>query len=89
NLALYSNPDVDKTLEKLRTETDEAARADLYKKFQQTLTNDIPAIFLYSPNYIATVNKKVGGINISALVSSDEKFSDAAKWYVKTKRVRK
>lgn len=89
NLALYSNPDVDKLLEKLRTETDEGSRVDLYKKFQQSVTDDIPAIFLYSPNYLSVVNKKVQGINITSLVSSDEKFSDAAKWYMKTKRVRK
>ena len=89
NLALYSNPDVDKLLEKLRTETDEGSRADLYKKFQQSVTDDIPAIFLYSPNYLSVVNKKVQGINITSLVSSDEKFADAAKWYMKTKRIRK
>ena len=89
NLALYSNPDVDKILEKLRTETDEGKRVDLYKKFQQSVTDDIPAVFLYSPNYLSVVNKKVGGINITSLVSSDEKFADAAKWYVNTKRVRK
>ncbi|HUD08980.1 MAG TPA: peptide ABC transporter substrate-binding protein [Candidatus Saccharimonadales bacterium] len=89
NLALYSNPNVDKILEKLRTETDEGKRVDLYKNFQQSVTDDIPAVFLYSPNYLAVVNKKVGGINITSLVSSDEKFADAAKWYVNTKRVRK
>ena len=80
---------MDKVLEKLRTETDEGKRVDLYKNFQQSVTDDIPAIFLYSPNYLAVVNKKVGGINITSLVSSDEKFADATKWYVNTKRVRK
>ena len=47
---------------------------DLYKKFQQTVTDDIPALFLYSPNYLYVVNKKVQGINISSLVSPDEKI---------------
>lgn len=89
NLALYSNPDVDKILDKLRTESDEGKRLDLYKNFQQDVTNDIPAIFLYSPNYLYAVNKKVQGINISSLVSADERFADVAKWYMKTKRVKK
>jgi peptide/nickel transport system substrate-binding protein len=73
----------------LRVETDEEKRIDLYKKFQQTVTDDIPAIFLYSPNYLYIVNKKVQGIEISSLVSADERFADATKWYMKTKRVRK
>jgi len=89
NLALYSNADVDKILDKLRAESDEGKRLDLYKNFQQVVTEDIPAIFLYSPNYLYAVNKKVQGINISSLVSADERFSDIASWYMKTKRVRK
>jgi peptide/nickel transport system substrate-binding protein len=89
NLALYSNPDVDKVLEKLREEPDPEKRLDLYKKFQQTVSEDIPAVFLYSPNYIYIVNKKVKGIDIASLVSSEERFAEANKWYMKTKRIRK
>ncbi len=89
NLSLYSNSDADKILDKLRVETNEEKRIDLYKKFQQTVTDDIPAIFLYSPNYLYVVNKKIQGIEISSLVSADERFAGVAKWYMKTKRVRK
>jgi peptide/nickel transport system substrate-binding protein len=89
NLALYSNADADKILSSLREKSDPQKRLDLYKKFQQTVAEDIPAIFLYSPNFIYVVNKKVQGINISSLVSSEERFQDIAKWYMKTKRIRK
>jgi peptide/nickel transport system substrate-binding protein len=89
NLALYSNADADKNLASLREETDPGKRLDLFKKFQQTVAEDIPAIFLYSPNFIYVVNKKVQGINISSLVSSEERFQDVANWYMKTKRIRK
>ncbi|MFA6285046.1 MAG: peptide ABC transporter substrate-binding protein [Parcubacteria group bacterium] len=89
NLALYSNPDVDKILASLREESDPGKRIDLYKKFQQAVADDIPAIFLYSPNFLYVVNKKVQGIDISSLVSSEERFQDVAKWYMKTKRIRK
>lgn len=89
NLALFSNTEVDKILDKLRSESDEGKRMDLYKNFQQTITDDIPAIFLYSPNYLYAVNKKVKGIGIPSLVSSDERFAGVANWYMKTKRVKK
>jgi len=89
NLALYSNPDADKILASLREESDPGKRLELYKKFQQTVAEDIPAIFLYSPNFIYVVNKKVQGINISSLVSSEERFQNVANWYMKTKRIKK
>ena len=89
NLALYSNSDIDKTLEKLREEADPAKRLELYEKFQQTVADDIPAVFLYSPNYLYIVNKKVKGVDISSLVSAEERFAEASKWYMKTKRIRK
>ncbi|MFA6193516.1 MAG: peptide ABC transporter substrate-binding protein [Parcubacteria group bacterium] len=89
NLALYSNADVDKILSSLREESDSQKRLDLYKKFQQTVAEDIPAIFLYSPNFLYVVNKKVQGINISSLVSSEERFQNVANWYMKTKRIKK
>jgi len=89
NLALYSNQSVDKILEKIRQERDEEKRANYLKEFQQTVTEDLPALFLYSPNYLYVVNKKVGGITIHSMVTPDKRFSDVANWYVKTKRVRK
>ncbi|OGI25175.1 MAG: hypothetical protein A3J76_03165 [Candidatus Moranbacteria bacterium RBG_13_45_13] len=89
NLALYSNQDVDKVLEKIRQETDEEKRMEYFKKFQQDVTEDVPALFLYSPNYLYAVNKKVEGIGISSMVTPDKRFSNVSGWYVKTKRVRK
>lgn len=89
NLSLYSNPDVDKILEKLRAENDEEKREELYGDFQRELTDDIPAIFLYSPNYLSVMNKKVQGVDVTSLVSSDQKFANVTEWYMKTKRVRK
>jgi peptide/nickel transport system substrate-binding protein len=89
NLALYNNPDVDKTLEKIRQEMDPNARLDLYKKFQQNVADDAPAAFLYSPNYLYVTSKKVQGIDIKSVTTPDRRFTDVAKWYVKTKRIKK
>jgi len=89
NIALYSNQSVDKILEKIRQERDEEKRAKLLKEFQQIVTEDLPALFLYSPNYLYVVNKKVEGVTIHSMVTPDKRFSDVFNWYVKTKRVRK
>ena len=89
NLALYNNPDVDKILEKIRQEMDPASRLDYYKKFQQDVANDVPAAFLYSPNYLYVTSKKVQGVDINAVTTPDRRFSNVAKWFVNTKRVKK
>jgi peptide/nickel transport system substrate-binding protein len=89
NLALYSNQDVDKILEKIRQETNRGSRMEDYKKFQQVVAEDVPVIFLYSPNYLYVHNKSVQGMDISSMVTPDKRFSDVSKWYVKTKRVKK
>lgn len=89
NLALYSNQEVDKILEKIRQESDEEKKSELYKKFQQTVSEDVPAVFLYSPNYIYVTNKKVQGISINSMASSEKRFANVTEWFMKTKRIRK
>ena len=46
NSGYYSNPEVDRLLEEARTATDQAARADLYKKMQQIVHDDAPWAFI-------------------------------------------
>jgi peptide/nickel transport system substrate-binding protein len=42
----YSNPAADKLIEDARTETNEAKRADLYRKLQKIVYDDVPVIYL-------------------------------------------
>jgi len=87
NLALFGDSKSDALIESGRTEFDTEKRAAIYKDFQDILIKEIPAIFLYSPDYLYPVNKKVQGIDIQNLISPAERFSNANQWYIKTKRV--
>jgi len=89
NLALYSNQSVDKILEKIRQEADNEKRMGLYKEFQQSVSEDVPVVFLYSPNYLCITNKKVQGIEINSMNTPDKRFANVTEWYMKTKRIRK
>ena len=89
NLALYSNPEADKLMEEIREVTDEEKRVENYKKFQEILSDDVPALFVYSPSHVHLTNKKIQGIGVQSAAAAQERFSDVTKWYVKTKRVRK
>ncbi|GAB5377265.1 MAG: hypothetical protein AcusKO_37270 [Acuticoccus sp.] len=46
NSGYYSNPQVDALLEKARTSTDQAERAELYKEMQEIVQEDAPWVFV-------------------------------------------
>lgn len=89
NLAVFGNSDTDKLIEDGRAEFDAEKRSALYQEFQKKLTAEMPAVFLYSPEYIYPINKKMQGIDIQNLVSPASRFADINQWYIKTKRVKK
>lgn len=87
NLSLFGDSETDKLIEEGRMEFNPEKRASFYKDFQQKLVQEIPAVFLYSPDYVYPVNKKVQGIDIGNLISPARRFADVNHWYIKTKRV--
>jgi len=89
NLALYDNPAADKILEDARKETDPAVRAQKYQQFQELVVEDVPAIFLYSPNYIYIQNRSVQGMDAKNIITPSDRFNDVENWYIRTKRVGK
>ena len=89
NLALYNNNKVDGLLESARQENDEQKRIKKYREFQEILMKEIPAVFLYSPNYTYAVSKKVNGVVVEAVNTPSQRFENINKWHIATKRVRK
>ena len=87
NLSLYGDSNSDQLITNGREEFDPAKRAAIYTNFQTQLDSEIPAIFLYSPDYVYPVNKSVHGINITDLISPAQRFSDITKWYIDTRRI--
>lgn len=87
NLALYENKITDKLLEEARQILDSNVRAQKYVDFQNTLSDDIPAIFLYTPSYLYPVDKKIKGIKEGKIADPSWRFSDIVEWSMNTKRV--
>ena len=86
NLSGFNNEEADKLLEEARVTTDKIIREEKYKKFQEILTKEKPAIFLYQPLYSYTVDKNIKGVKIDKVVSPADRFSNVEDWYVKTKK---
>lgn len=87
NLALFGTNETDSLIEEGRIEFDNEKRAEKYKKFQEVLNKEIPAIFLYSPDYVMIASKKAHLTEIKNLILPSKRFSNIDKWYVKTKRI--
>ena len=85
NLSGFSNRTADKLLEESRATADLKIRTENYLKFQNILTEELPAIFLYNPSHAMAVSNDVQGINISTLNIPADRFSDLSSWYIKTK----
>lgn len=87
NIAMYANSSVDKLLETARTTTDEKKRQESYRLFENEISSDVPAIFLYSPDFIYVLGKNLKGVDFGETTITSERFTVVYKWYLKTENV--
>ena len=88
NIAMYVNASVDKLLEGARAASDSAVRANDYASFNTIIQNDVPAVLLYSPDYIYVMPDRIKGMspvskNDTVTGSADE-WNGVSKWYIDT-----
>ncbi len=86
NLAIYQNNQADKYLEENRQAISSNIRAENLNKFQNVLIEDIPVIFLYSPDFIYAVSKDLKGIEVEKITNPSKRFINIEDWFIKTKR---
>ena len=87
NIAMYTNSKVDTLLTDARTTSDYGARVAKYKAVEQDIENDIPAVFLYAPDFLYVVPKQLMGFSFGHVTTPDERFLDITKWYTKTENI--
>ena len=86
NLAMYENKKCDKLLEEIRQSLDEEVRKEKLEEFQELLIEDVPALFLYNPDYLYLVSKEIKGVDVKIVTSPSKRFIGIEDWYIKTKR---
>ena len=88
NLALYQNDDVDELLEEYRENFNTEDRKEILAEISDTISGDVPAIFLFTPRYLYISAPRLRGFDDSITINtSDDRFENIDEWYVKTKRV--
>jgi peptide/nickel transport system substrate-binding protein len=66
NHAAYSRPDADALIDAQRTTLDPARRFEIQKELMDIVVNDVPYVYLVYPNRLYALNKKYGGLTITA-----------------------
>lgn len=84
NLSQYVNRSADGVIEKIRAGASESEETGFYRKFQDLVNADLPAVFLYMPIYTFATNDNVRGIEVRQISHPSDRLSGAADWYVKT-----
>jgi peptide/nickel transport system substrate-binding protein len=87
NVALYANSKVDALLSDIRSTSSTTVALAEYAKLDHTIENDLPAIFLYSPDFIYVVPKSIHGMHIGSMTIPSDRWSSVASWYIETERV--
>ncbi len=81
NLSNYRNPNADAYIEKIRSTFDATEKDELLQSLAETIEEDIPAVFLYTPSYYFLVDERVQGIVIDDLRFPSDRFATIDTWY--------
>ena len=87
NIAIYTNSTADDILAEGRTISDKQERDELYRKFEEEIMNDQPAVFIYAPDFLYVTPKKLKGVNIGLVTTPSERFAGVHTWHTQTERV--
>ena len=81
NIAMYANTAADKALEGLRATANGTERDNLYAAFEREIQKDIPAVFLYAPDFVYTVPDSLYGLSLGFVESPSDRFLSVARWH--------
>jgi peptide/nickel transport system substrate-binding protein len=81
NLSGFANTEADKLLTDARQTTDVALREKNYRRFQEIINGELPAVFLARSLYIYNLPKKIQGVNLKDIVTPSERFLNIHKWH--------
>ena len=87
NIALYANITADKLLEDARKAADRSVMVEKYIEFEDEIDSDVPAVFVYSPDFIYITPKDIKAFELGAVATPAERFLNIHEWYIETDKV--
>lgn len=86
NFSEYRSTFTDRALEAGRSRSDPQIRGVKYRPFLQAWTKDNPALALYQPRYLFIVREPFNGLDLDAVVTPADRYSNVESWAVKEAR---
>lgn len=87
NIAGYANATADRALSDLRATGDDAKRQELLGTFLTELGRDIPAIFLYAPDFVYSIPNDIAGVELGFIETPSDRFLSVNRWHRETDSV--
>ncbi len=84
NIAQYANVEVDKLLEKARTEQQQQLRLEALQAASAVIMDEDPAVFLFQPNFTYIVAADISTAPMRGLGRPADRFSNIADWHTET-----
>lgn len=87
NIGLYANIKVDKLLNSAREVKNQKDQEKIIKDIYNEINNDVPAVFLYTPDYLYVLPKNLKGFEAGSIASPTERFADVTHWFTESEKV--
>jgi len=87
NLSQYTSFEVDALLELIRSPTTTQEREEALRELRDALRKDVPAIFLYSPEYAYAYRRDVKGIDFGTPALHSDRFLTVSQWFLKQEHI--
>lgn len=86
NLSQYADFEADSLLETIRGQTGDEERQKALARLSDILKRDVPAVFLYSPQYTFAHRNDVFGVELGHLSLHSDRFLSLHRWYTHQER---
>lgn len=86
NLANLKSSAVNAWLEQIRGTFDLSERRRRLASLRDVMAEEVPAVFLYTPEYSYLVDQKIAGFNLGRLALKHDRLANLPKWFVKENR---
>ena len=87
NISLYTNITADNALEEMQKATDNQSLTTQKAIVVSEIQKDVPAIFLFSPDFLYLKSPSVKNITLNNISSANERFLSINSWFIETDKV--
>jgi peptide/nickel transport system substrate-binding protein len=84
NFSGYSTLPMDRALEAARQTADRAERKALWTPVFETISMEVPVIYLYFADHLHAQHTSVKGAKVAQIVEPTQRFWDVEDWYIRT-----